>query len=120
MRYQLVETKEEGCNSTVVLARDVIKNIRVAIKMIESREMACGEIEAMSMMDHPNIMHLIDCYEMADNEAYAVVMPVVDMNLSEFMGLRHGKGKAVFPSRRTKGGDDVGYDGDWLDDKADG
>jgi hypothetical protein len=36
------------------------------------------------------------------------------------LGLRHGKGKAVFPSRRTKGGDDVGYDGDWLDDKADG
>ena len=86
MRYQLVETKEEGCNSTVVLARDVIKNIRVAIKMIESREMACGEIEALSMMGHPNIMHLLDCYEMVDSEAYAVVMPVVDMDLNEFMG----------------------------------
>ena len=43
------------------------------------------------------------------------------------LGLRHGKGKAVFPSRRKKKeeeGDsnfeDVSYDGDWRDDKADG
>jgi serine/threonine protein kinase len=85
MRYQLVETKEEGYNSTVIMARDVIMNVRVAIKVVESREMACGEIEALSIMGHPNMMHLIDCYEMVDAEGYALVMPVVDMNLSEFM-----------------------------------
>lgn len=38
------------------------------------------------------------------------------------LGLRHGKGKATFPSREKASEDfeDVGYEGDWRDDKADG
>ena len=50
------------------------------------------------------------------------------------LGLRHGRGKAVFPSRKKKktktkteegeaeeeGGEDVSYDGEWVDDKAHG
>ncbi len=35
------------------------------------------------------------------------------------LGLRHGKGKAMFPSRGTEQGE-VGYEGEWVDDKAEG
>jgi serine/threonine protein kinase len=85
MRYQLVETKQEGFHSTVVLARDVIHNTRVVLKIVDSKEKACGEIEVLSMMGHPSIMHLLDCYEMVETGAYALVLPVVDMDLDEFM-----------------------------------
>jgi hypothetical protein len=35
------------------------------------------------------------------------------------LGLRQGKGRAMFPSRGTEQGE-VGYEGEWVDDKAEG
>ena len=82
--YALLKPVRDG--GIVMRARDIVSNIIVAVKFCKDRDKALKEVAALLMVQqHLNVIHLLDWYDTNDNIGIAIVMPLADMDLMDFI-----------------------------------
>lgn len=84
---------KKGGSARIFRARDLSSNLDVAIKVLNStshehdlaKEFFFRETEALRDLRHPNIIELLDSGFDPDLESYFIVLPWVDLNLSDYI-----------------------------------
>ena len=96
MNLESVKTITSGRTSSVChCIRYLSSKLKehVAIKIIQSKERAFTEINTLLMMDHPNIMNIIDVVE--EDDSVGIIMPLMQMDLRGFLS------RAIYPNSTT-------------------
>jgi serine/threonine protein kinase len=85
-RYELVSVLGRGGMGTVYLARDTVLDREVALKIVERPSDDANEARILARLEHPGIVPVHDCGELADGRRFYAMKRVRGDRLDRWMG----------------------------------